>query len=159
MMCKKSRCFLGELMYVNSSVSWLEALDWCEQRGLRLLHILSEATQTQLNLLLSSLEPPYGPADIVWVGLVHCFLQPRETWEWLEGPLERYTHWHPTDFPRWRFGYHCGQVTKAESGDYMWLDDCCSRKRPFVCQKVTDGRSKGTNPARGGRAPCYQRYT
>ncbi|KAL2096263.1 hypothetical protein ACEWY4_008411 [Coilia grayii] len=135
---------VGDLLYVNTSVSWLEALELCKQRGLRMLHILSEDTQTQLNLLLSSLPHAYGThththshthSRGAWVGLERCMINPSAPWEWVESALA-FTNWHP-DHPRNPCSYHCGLVGALQPGNYTWLDECCSREHPFICQNMT----------------------
>ncbi|XP_041920322.1 uncharacterized protein LOC121684380 isoform X3 [Alosa sapidissima] len=131
--CNGTSCRLGDLLFVNVNMSWLEALQYCEQRGSRLVHILDDATQTRVTQLLSSLLADLLPVPTAWVGLERCMINPSAPWEWVETGVVEYKRWHD-DHPRDCCNYHCGQVVQMPTGDYRWWDACCMEERPFICQ-------------------------
>ncbi|XP_076137901.1 uncharacterized protein LOC143121426 [Alosa pseudoharengus] len=131
--CNGTSCPLGDLLFVNVNMSWLEALQYCEQRGSRLVHIQDEATQTRVTHLLSSLPADLLPVPTAWVGLERCMINPSAPWEWVETGVVEYKRWHD-DHPRDCCNYHCGQVVQVAAGDYKWWDACCMEERPFICQ-------------------------
>lgn len=68
----------------NSTSSWNEAKEFCEQQGGYLVTITSKSEQKTIEKLLKQ----YGTKEAFWIGA-----KKDTEWEWITGEPFRYTHW------------------------------------------------------------------
>uniref|UniRef100_A0A8C4RIV9 C-type lectin domain-containing protein n=1 Tax=Erpetoichthys calabaricus TaxID=27687 RepID=A0A8C4RIV9_ERPCA len=119
MLCDKlhiSFCFYREYYFVNTSLSWCDALTYCQNNYTNLVSIQS---QSQSNQILSLAQNTFK--DAAWVGLSRTDSQ---NWQWSDGSNVTYTNWERDLF--------CAAINV----DGTWTDFTCSTNFYFICYLV-----------------------
>jgi hypothetical protein len=105
-----------------SSMNWLEAVDWCDRRGVYLLSIHSEATNELASEMCGHNE--------CWVGL-NSLSTATKRLEWSDGTNWVYTNWRPGE-PN-RGDADCVAINSAG----FWMDASCDANRHALCGEVS----------------------
>ncbi|POI20330.1 hypothetical protein CIB84_015923, partial [Bambusicola thoracicus] len=116
----------------QSTLSWREAWNSCEQQGANLLSITEIHEQTYINGLLT------GYSSTLWIGLND--LDINGGWQWSDNSPLKYLNWESGE-PRAVWGdrpdnpseENCGVIRTESSGG--WQNRDCGIALPYVCKK------------------------
>jgi len=105
-----------------SNMSWLEAADWCDRRGVYLLSIHSEATNDVASEMCGHNE--------CWIGL-NSLSTATKRLEWSDGANWVYTNWRSGE-PN-KGDADCVAINSAG----FWMDASCDANRHALCGEVS----------------------
>ncbi|XP_009697055.1 PREDICTED: C-type mannose receptor 2-like, partial [Cariama cristata] len=108
----------------QSTLSWREAWNSCEQQGANLLSITEIHEQTYINGLLT------GYSSTLWIGLND--LDINGGWQWSDNSPLKYLNWE-SDQPDNPSEENCGVIRTESSGG--WQNRDCGIALPYVCKK------------------------
>ncbi|XP_006017888.1 C-type mannose receptor 2 isoform X1 [Alligator sinensis] len=108
----------------QSTLSWREAWNSCEQQGANLLSITEIHEQTYINGLLT------GYSSTLWIGLND--LDINGGWQWSDNSPLKYLNWE-NDQPDNPSEENCGVIRTESSGG--WQNRDCSIALPYACKK------------------------
>ncbi|NXS05960.1 MRC2 protein, partial [Oxylabes madagascariensis] len=107
----------------QSTLSWREAWNSCEQQGANLLSITEIHEQTYINGLLT------GYSSTLWIGLND--LDINGGWQWSDNSPLKYLNWeNQPDNPSEE---NCGVIRTESSGG--WQNRDCGIALPYICKK------------------------
>ncbi|NXA40941.1 MRC2 protein, partial [Eudromia elegans] len=108
----------------QSTLSWREAWNSCEQQGANLLSITEIHEQTYINGLLT------GYSSTLWIGLND--LDINGGWQWSDNSPLKYLNWE-SDQPDNPSEENCGVIRTESAGG--WQNRDCGIALPYVCKK------------------------
>ncbi|XP_064329672.1 C-type mannose receptor 2 [Phalacrocorax carbo] len=108
----------------QSTLSWREAWNSCEQQGANLLSITEIHEQTYINGLLT------GYSSTLWIGLND--LDINGGWQWSDNSPLKYLNWE-SDQPDNPSEENCGVIRTESFGG--WQNRDCGIALPYVCKK------------------------
>nr|XP_055045962.1 macrophage mannose receptor 1-like [Misgurnus anguillicaudatus] len=129
--CSHTRTFVcheDNLILINESLSWSEALRYCRENHVDLVSVDSEEIQFMVTKVINQ-----SSTDAVWMGL-HYYCQ-MNLWIWIRGETVCYQNWASGNKTRLM---DCNTEHKAgavQSGDHLWISLPQSHKLNFICSK------------------------
>nr|XP_055047366.1 macrophage mannose receptor 1-like [Misgurnus anguillicaudatus] len=130
--CEESYTFVcheDNLILINESLSWSEALRYCRENHVDLVSVDSEEIQRWLTKVIDE-----SSTDAVWMGLRHsCAVG---LWFWVNGEMVCYQNWAPGNETAVD---DCDREVKSgavQSGDHhLWISLPQSHKLNFICSR------------------------
>ncbi|XP_066512970.1 C-type lectin-like [Hoplias malabaricus] len=120
-------CYQNQLLLVNLTRTWKDALKYCRKNHVDLVSVLSEEVQSWVKELAQK-----ASTDHVWLGLRHtCTLN---FWFWVSGESICYQNWAPgngTGGEDCRSGERSGAV--GSSGGQQWVSLPQNQQLNFIC--------------------------
>ncbi|XP_065124193.1 C-type mannose receptor 2-like [Paramisgurnus dabryanus] len=131
--CSESRTFVCQednLILIQKSLSWSEALRYCRENHVDLVSVDSEEIQFMVTDVIDR-----ASTDAVWMGLRHsCAVG---LWFWVNGEMLCYRNWAPGNETAVD---DCDNEVKSgavqSGGDPRWISIPESRKLNFICIKM-----------------------
>ncbi|XP_073722841.1 C-type mannose receptor 2-like [Misgurnus anguillicaudatus] len=122
-------CHEDNLILINESLSWSEALRYCRENHVDLVSVDSEKIQFMVTKVIHQ-----SSTDAVWMGLRHsCAVG---LWFWVNGEMVCYQNWAPGNETAVN---DCDREVKSgaiQSGDHhLWISLPQSHKLNFICIK------------------------
>ncbi|XP_073725597.1 C-type mannose receptor 2-like [Misgurnus anguillicaudatus] len=128
--CSESHSFVcheDNLILINESLSWSEALRYCRENHVDLVSVDSEKIQFTVTKVIHQ-----SSTDAVWMGLRHsCAVG---LWFWVNGEMVCYQNWAPGNETAVN---DCDREVKSgavqSGGDHLWISLPQSHKLNFIC--------------------------
>ncbi|XP_047450877.1 uncharacterized protein LOC125013954 [Mugil cephalus] len=115
--------------FYSEQKSWIDALEFCKKSKSFLVEITNETvTNKTIEILLNETHLEEG----VWVGLERSFFGTE--WRWISGSDTGSIQWNDS-IPDNHLKYHCGKVLVPGQRELKYLNECCHKKLPFICQR------------------------
>ncbi|XP_073726281.1 C-type mannose receptor 2-like, partial [Misgurnus anguillicaudatus] len=117
------------LILINESLSWSEALRYCRENHVDLVSVDSEEIQRWVTKVIHQ-----SSTDAVWMGLRHsCAVG---LWFWVNGEMVCYQNWASGNETSVN---DCDREVKSgavqSGGDHLWISRPQSHKLNFICSR------------------------
>lgn len=126
---KHSVCSKGDVRIVvirNISLTWEQALNYCDTRHSGLLQITTSEDQGAVEKWLKGI----NQNQTFWIGL----RQSRVFGFWIwKDRMVHYSHWVNNTHPEMPLSHNCGVIDPSDG--YRWKDHNCLHPLPFICEE------------------------
>ncbi|XP_073670278.1 C-type mannose receptor 2-like isoform X2 [Paramisgurnus dabryanus] len=120
-------CHEDNLILINESLSWSEALRYCRENHVDLVSVDSEEIQRWVTDVIHQ-----SSTDAVWMGL-HYYCQ-MNLWIWIQGEVVCYQNWAPGNGAGLMDCNTENRAGAVQSGeDHRWISLPQSHKLNFIC--------------------------
>ncbi|KAA0721471.1 hypothetical protein E1301_Tti020701 [Triplophysa tibetana] len=123
-------CHEDELILIQKSLSWTEAVRYCRENHVDLVSVDSEKIQLMVTEVLHQ-----ASTAEVWLGLRHsCSVG---IWFWVNGEIACYHNWAPGNEKAVDDCEHEMRSGAVQSGgDRLWISLPESHKLNFICRRT-----------------------